>query len=388
MLLDNIKIHDFKTHGIQLNGFDGVTMKNIDVGPNRNTDRLSPYYAHMKALLPTYRIMLDREEVARQTCVSFTGQRYADRECVTLQELVDDVQTALDMAFEQALGIKNWDHIAESVTTAELEEDADLERKLSIWADSGSALMNDHHSTQTATLYGIFMNYIGSNVIGWYAGSETSKSHNLVMENVKIHDLHHDTFENIAFSRGSDTAGQRILNCLNAPFNAYHVYGDDAVDAISECNNWADGNEKRNFIALDSSLLPFTEYLLSPDKCQLFRAEGLEYVGNLISDIQLLSFELINKHELSWNYCAGGAADLASLTEFAVRGTQFPEGTPLLVGTHDPMIHPGSVLTTTPFTHSLSLSLSSYVTSCVLRKGSDGTAAQRSGQCGFTRCPN
>eukprot|EP00488_Nonionellina_sp_1-RS-2012_P003896 TRINITY_DN8543_c0_g1_i1.p1 TRINITY_DN8543_c0_g1~~TRINITY_DN8543_c0_g1_i1.p1 ORF type:complete len:228 (+),score=47.23 TRINITY_DN8543_c0_g1_i1:165-848(+) len=62
---------------------------------------------------------------------------------------------------------------------------------------------------------------------------------------------------------------------------------------------------------------------------------------NIISDIQLLSFELINKYGLSWNYCSSGAADLASLVDFALRGVPLADLTPLLVGTHDPMIHPG-----------------------------------------------
>jgi len=76
-------------------------------------------------------------------------------------------------------------------------------------------------------------------------------------------------------------------------------------------------------------------------KCQTFQGEDLQYVGNLVTDIQLLSFELINKHDLSWNYCPGGAADMAALTGFAIHGHQFVENTPELVGSHDPMIHPG-----------------------------------------------
>ena len=76
-------------------------------------------------------------------------------------------------------------------------------------------------------------------------------------------------------------------------------------------------------------------------RIQEFREEGLIYHGNKIVDIQLLSFELINKYGLSWNYCSSGAADMAALVDFALRGEQFEDITPLLVGSHDPMIHPG-----------------------------------------------
>ena len=36
-----------------------------------------------------------------------------------------------------------------------------------------------------------------------------------------------------------------------------------------------------------------------------------------------------------------GAADMTALADFALRGTQFDDQPLLLVGSHDPMIHPG-----------------------------------------------
>ena len=41
------------------------------------------------------------------------------------------------------------------------------------------------------------------------------------------------------------------------------------------------------------------------------------------------------------NYCAGGAADLDALVQFAMDSVQFAKNTPLLAVSHDPMIHPG-----------------------------------------------
>ena len=103
-----MKIHDFKTHGIQFNGFDGITIKNVDVGPNRKVDRLTPYYAHMKALLPVYRRMVNDEQLVRDTCFNFRSDG-RDDDCVYMADLIDDVQTSLDMAFEYVLFDKNWD---------------------------------------------------------------------------------------------------------------------------------------------------------------------------------------------------------------------------------------------------------------------------------------
>ena len=109
---------------------------------------------------------------------------------------------------------------------------------------------------------------------------------------------------------------------MNAPFNAYHIFGEDEIPMISECNNYV----------LDNG---------GSKKCTDWRGNKLLYVGNIINDIQILSFELINNYGLSWNYCSAGAADMAALADFAIRGTPFEELTPLLVGSHDPMIHPG-----------------------------------------------
>jgi len=321
VLLENLKIRDFKTHGVQFNGFDGVTIRNVDVGPNRKLDMLTPYYAHMKALLPTYRMIVENEQTAREECFQFVSDGRKD-ECYYLQDMIETVQTLLDMAFEYVVVGVNWD---DRVLDADDDDDQEgVAHKIELWQKYRDVLINDHHSTQTATLYGIFLNYIGSNVIGWYAGSETTKSQNVVMDNVKIHDLHHDTYENIAFSQGVSTASQRILNCLNAPFNAYHVFGEDQVPLISECNNYYDENAH-----------------FESETCQRFRRQGLNYVGNPITDIQIASFELINRYGLSWNYCSAGAADMGALADFAIRGTPFEAFTPLLVATHDPMIHPG-----------------------------------------------
>ena len=54
------------------NLMDSMVLRlNVDVGPNRKVDKLTAYYAHMKALLPTWRRMVNEEEVARDTCINF-----------------------------------------------------------------------------------------------------------------------------------------------------------------------------------------------------------------------------------------------------------------------------------------------------------------------------
>lgn len=315
-MIENVKIHSFKTHGIQLNGFDGIHIKDVDIGFNNIDDKLSPFYAHMRHLLATYKRMRDenKELINKNLCLTFSGRST----CITFNTLIDEMQILLDMAFEYAVFDKRWNEMEEN-----RDDIDDWHYKLRLWEDNADILINtETNNPQTATLYGIFLNYVGSNVIGWYAGSDSTKSQNVVIENVNIHDLYHNTFENIGFSQGKDVGKQRIINCLAAPFNAWHIFGNEQVHKISHCNNYYDDNGN-------------TKY------CTQFYRDGLQYKGNKIVDIQIFAFKLIQDYGLSWDYCSGGAADMNALSKFAFDGEQFLQFSPLLVPSHDPMIHPG-----------------------------------------------
>eukprot|EP01083_Nonionella_stella_P067359 178121_1 len=305
--LENIQIHSFKTHGIQLNGFDGVHMTDVDIGPNIAVDKLSPWYSQMRHLLSTYKRMLnENEDVIQDLCFTFYGRD----SCVTLGDLTADLQTVLDIAFEYAV-------LDKTPLEGDVHEDT-----WALWQQNKNVLLNTKGTPRTATLYGIFLNYVGSNVIAWYTGSESTQSKNVFMNNVHIHDLYHDTVENMGFSQGKDVGKQRIINCLASPLNAYHIFGERQVHTISKCNVYLE----------EFGGLP---------ECVEFRADGLEYVGNTIVDIQIFAFKLIAEYDLSWNYCSGGASDMNALVEFAFDNTEFLPFTPVLVPSHDPMIHPG-----------------------------------------------
>eukprot|EP01084_Bolivina_argentea_P078622 142682_1 len=150
ILIENIKIYDFKTHGIQFNGFDDIYIKNVDIGNNIKIHKLSPFYAQMRHLLASYRKMRhENQHIINDLCLTFYGRN----NCITMNDLINDLINILDMAFEYAIFDKTFD-----------------DNKL--WNEHKYVLINAKQSPQTATLYGIFLNYVGSNVIGWYAGSE------------------------------------------------------------------------------------------------------------------------------------------------------------------------------------------------------------------------
>ena len=104
-------------------------------------------------------------------CLTFYGRS----QCVTFDGLIDDTQLLLGMPFEYAV----FDRTI-----------FDDEYKMNLWNNNEDVLISDTNNPQTATLYGIFLDYVGSNVIGWYAGSDNTKSKNVLIENVYIHHLY------------------------------------------------------------------------------------------------------------------------------------------------------------------------------------------------------
>ena len=83
---------------------------------------------------------------------------------------------------------------------------------------------NDYYP-QTAVVYGLFLNYESAQVLGWYFGNDESKSVDLTIYNVAVHDLYHNTLESMGLYRGYETDGEdrdaRCVAPLNVPVAAY-----------------------------------------------------------------------------------------------------------------------------------------------------------------------
>ena len=77
-----------------------------------------------------------------------------DGDCVYMADLIDDVQTVLDMAFEYVMFDKDYDSM--DIDDYDANNNPVMHRKLRLWGENRDVMINNHHSTQTATLYGIF----------------------------------------------------------------------------------------------------------------------------------------------------------------------------------------------------------------------------------------
>jgi hypothetical protein len=59
IIIENIACKEFTTHGIQLNGFNGLKINNVEVGPTTDKHLLTSDYSNMRTLLPRFRYFSD-----------------------------------------------------------------------------------------------------------------------------------------------------------------------------------------------------------------------------------------------------------------------------------------------------------------------------------------
>ena len=60
VLIENVHIKDFEVHGMQLNGFDNVVLRNLEVGPSSTQAYLNGEYGHMRYTLTILHKILDQ----------------------------------------------------------------------------------------------------------------------------------------------------------------------------------------------------------------------------------------------------------------------------------------------------------------------------------------
>ena len=112
ILIENVQIKGFFSHGIQLNGFDKVTVRDVEIGPNSRQATLNGNYGQMRLLMP---ILVD---IAKQSDMSDDKKtiQFTNRDtAVTMYDLLDILVAQMDMALDFALngntheGEEYWD---------------------------------------------------------------------------------------------------------------------------------------------------------------------------------------------------------------------------------------------------------------------------------------
>ena len=139
----NVQIKHFVTHGVQLNGFADITLKDIDIGPSNDMVELNGNYVQMRALLTNLRELYQRDSVEHER-FSFSGRKEDE---LTLKELVEErLVPAMDEAFKSAIDSEYQIH---DDSMRQIVDDA--------FVNHGS-----DHIPYGAVVYGLFLNYPAS----------------------------------------------------------------------------------------------------------------------------------------------------------------------------------------------------------------------------------
>eukprot|EP00485_Elphidium_margaritaceum_P008249 CAMPEP_0202688380 /NCGR_PEP_ID=MMETSP1385-20130828/3905_1 /ASSEMBLY_ACC=CAM_ASM_000861 /TAXON_ID=933848 /ORGANISM="Elphidium margaritaceum" /LENGTH=1949 /DNA_ID=CAMNT_0049343345 /DNA_START=200 /DNA_END=6049 /DNA_ORIENTATION=+ len=181
--LSNLRVYNFDVAGIQLNGFDGATITDCDVGPSSSNIPVTGRYLHARVLLRRYAHLVDTygdEELA------FDG-----RESRTVREYVDELVAQMDMVYQHVINGAEY--------TQSDSDDEEYQR----WLRAVDLFMNPNENGygDGGVVYGVLLNSRGGAVMGF--GNAPSQSNNAVLDNVYIHDLAIAPLEKLKFKTSS-----------------------------------------------------------------------------------------------------------------------------------------------------------------------------------------
>eukprot|EP01084_Bolivina_argentea_P021273 39520_1 len=210
ILIENIHCRDFETHGIQLNGFDGITLKNIEIGPSSTKVFLRGSFGHAVNLLPRLLQIADAmsDEHEEDKSIKFYGRDKA----VSIQDIYDEMKLQLESVFQYVMSGNRNNKLTE--------------RK---WQQILDTFYNPSGLPHGAGMYGIFLNTVGASVLTYNLQTSTY-SNNAVLHDINIHDLQHSMIEFIRM--GVPNSGSIVLNALHGCLDARDLLND--IDNIGE----------------------------------------------------------------------------------------------------------------------------------------------------------
>ncbi len=170
IFIKDIKIYDFEIAGISLNGFNGLNIANINIGPNHQNIPLMPQYTHGRLMLQRLAMIEDRE----------TKFVYIGNIRFTAQTIYDNLQNEMDAAF--IFSMKNINRKPDEIYSEII---------------NNNLFLNNNGLPKSGSLYGIFLNSYGFNRFG--IGNSPQYSYNLRLENISIIDLRNSPMEIIRF---------------------------------------------------------------------------------------------------------------------------------------------------------------------------------------------
>jgi len=198
IVVQDVHVKDFQTHGIQFNGFTNLDIINCEIGPSSDMAYLNGNYGHLRLILPILENVAEQAISLEMDDILFAGRS----EAMSMYDLIDKVVQEMDMAFKFAM-------YGETFEGHEL------------WAEAQKMFINPSGLPYGAVLYGLFLNYPSAGIFGWHVNDVLS--YNATVENVYIHDLRHKGIEVVGYQSG----GRVFCNAFNGPLPAFDTFGDE-----------------------------------------------------------------------------------------------------------------------------------------------------------------
>ena len=264
------KIKDFEVGGIQLNGFDGATIDNVEIGPSSTQVPVNSLYSGGRFTLQGYyglRRVSGLKSVDDYS-ITFSGGR-----TLTIKEIIERLRTSLDIVFRNAMNAETAEDLANPLRASALE----------LFASSNGNL------PVGSSIYGALFNSFGVAVLGFGDSKNgVGQGLDLTIKDLTIKDLILDTME---------IPGVYWSKCDNDPSN----------DATAIRPTIANGGTSI-FLINNIYLYLKIKYMLSGfgeilDLSHTFQASkrrvlydggdmsDLKYVGNVLSDAQIALYK-------------------------------------------------------------------------------------------------
>ena len=248
IILKDLIIKDFEVAGISMNGFNGLSIENVEVGPVYTEVPVLGVYTQARLMLGRLKSIID-----------MYGKDYGNIQIhnrdtnLTAWDITNNLETQMDVIFKHFIKGISWNELSTGN-----EAKVNAARKL---------FENVVQVPTQSTVYGIFLNSEGASVFG--IGGAPGNSYGLKMKNVNVHGLYNDAWE-----------VPRIL-LTKGPFN-------DIMDVTRNSDNGLSDKETATYIGSSYTDAQFGIHKLTDEWSVLGHSALDDAVNDWIeSDIKL-----------------------------------------------------------------------------------------------------
>merc|ERR1719361_200852 len=106
VVIENVHVRDFETHGVQMSYFENLKMSNVEIGPSSSVAYLKGEYGYARwTVAALERILESGDYHEDQVPVTFSGRD----EALWIEDVIDELRAEMDLAFKYVLGVAEYD---------------------------------------------------------------------------------------------------------------------------------------------------------------------------------------------------------------------------------------------------------------------------------------